>query len=58
MQDCLRRVWLGVGGVFMLAVTVGVAMGQPAQVGEWRAFGASPENTKYSALDQIDNYFR
>ena len=54
MQDCLRRVWLGVGGVFVLAVTVGVAMGQPAQVGEWRAFGASPENTKYSALDQID----
>tara|TARA_Y100000588_G_scaffold201027_2_gene214689 strand:- start:1443 stop:3332 length:1890 start_codon:yes stop_codon:yes gene_type:complete len=29
-------------------------MGQPVQVGEWRAFGASPENTKYSALDQID----
>ncbi|MBM62995.1 MAG: pyrroloquinoline quinone-dependent dehydrogenase [Acidobacteria bacterium] len=54
MQDCLRRVWLGVGGVFALAVTVGAAMGQPVQVGEWRAFGASPENTKYSALDQID----
>lgn len=54
MQDCLRRVWLGVGGVFALAATVGAAMGQPVQVGEWRAFGASPENTKYSALDQID----
>ena len=38
-----------------LAVSVAsMAAAQPVgAVGEWRAFGAEPANTKYSPLDQI-----
>ena len=53
MRECRKWLWLGIGGVFVLVITTGVVRGQPAQVGEWRAFGAVPENTKYSPLDQI-----
>ena len=53
MRECGRWVWLGIGGVIVLGVTAGVVGGQPVKVGEWRAFGAVPENTKYSSLDQI-----
>ena len=38
----------------MIAASAAPARAQsPAPVGEWRAFGADPANTKYSPLDQI-----
>ena len=54
MKGGLKQV---AAGAVALAVTIGVtasaAAQPPAPVGEWRAFGADPANTKYSPLDQI-----
>ena len=54
MRDGRRRWCLGLGGLMVVAVASGTATAQSSvPVGEWRAFGADPTNTKYSPLDQI-----
>ena len=53
MRGVRRFLILGHGGLIVIAVVANTATAQPAQVGEWRAFGADPSNTKYSPLDQI-----
>ena len=60
MKGGLMRVAAGalvLGGVIS-ARAPSAAQAPPTPVGEWRAFGADPANTKYSPLDQItpDNF--
>lgn len=50
-----RRQLLGVGVAGLLVVTTvaGRAAAQSTSIGEWRNYGATPANTKYSPLDLI-----
>ena len=51
----LRRLVVGALSVGCVASvsTPSIQVQSPDSVGEWRAFGADPTNTKYSPLDQI-----
>ena len=54
-----RRLLTSVGLVgLILALGVAPLAAQSDRVGEWRAFGGDPENTKYSPLSQVtpDNF--
>jgi len=47
----MSKCYIVVLGVIL--ISAGSAGAQPAQVGEWRAYGADGANNKYSPLDQV-----